>query len=209
MEDDERFIRAVEYFKRFPGIGERQAKRFTYSLLSQGGPYIKQFSETLSRLFEISHRCEYCGIHYFSEGEREDARCTICGDSSRDKKIALVVGHVSDIHTFEINGLHKGLYIIPGLIFINKPHLNEEQVKKRFKAYIMKNDALEEIIFGYAATPDGDYTVHILNDVIHSLGNNMRVTRLGRGLSTGLEIEYSDTETIESALKGRKEIKEG
>jgi recombinational DNA repair protein RecR len=36
------------------------------------------------------------------------------------------------------------------------------------------------------------------------LGDGVRITTLGRGLSTGTELEYSDADTIKSAMMNRR-----
>ncbi len=64
-----------------------------------------------------------------------------------------------------------------------------------------KNNGLTEVILGLSATPDGDHTGDIVREWLSPLGVKLSV--LGRGLSTGTELEYSDGDTIVNALKNR------
>ena len=55
------------------------------------------------------------------------------------------------------------------------------------------------------ATPEGEHTMRYINDSLSptSLQNHLKISYLGRGLSTGTELEYSDKETLKSALERR------
>ena len=63
-----------------------------------------------------------------------------------------------------------------------------------------------EIIVAVSATPEGDATALYLERVLEPFikKNEIQFQRLGRGLSTGSELEYADPETIKFALKNRK-----
>jgi recombination protein RecR len=64
---------------------------------------------------------------------------------------------------------------------------------------------LREIILGFSVNPDGENTARyveiLLKDAIAAY--KLKVSHLGRGLSTGSELEYADPETIKNALKNR------
>jgi recombination protein RecR len=68
------------------------------------------------------------------------------------------------------------------------------------------NKAIKEIILSLNTTPDGEHTANIVHDALNKvLGSNpVKISVLGRGLSTGAELEYVDSETIRSALKNRQ-----
>jgi recombination protein RecR len=59
-----------------------------------------------------------------------------------------------------------------------------------------------EIIMAFAANSEGDNTIDYLRSLLADSG--MKLSTLGRGLSTGSELEYADTDTIRNALEGRK-----
>jgi recombinational DNA repair protein RecR len=64
---------------------------------------------------------------------------------------------------------------------------------------------LKEIILGFAVNPDGENTARyiemLLKDSVQKF--TLVISHLGRGLSTGSELEYADPETIKNALKNR------
>ena len=64
---------------------------------------------------------------------------------------------------------------------------------------------LKEVILGLSATTEGDHTRLILQEKLLPLSEGLSFTlsSLGRGLSTGSELEYADPDTIASALNSR------
>ncbi len=65
---------------------------------------------------------------------------------------------------------------------------------------------LKEVILAFNLTPEGEHTQHYIQGILAPLvaKYGLTVSVLGRGLSTGLELEYSDTETVKNALRGRQ-----
>jgi len=65
---------------------------------------------------------------------------------------------------------------------------------------------LKEIILAFSATPEGDNTARYIEKILEPIlsQKKIKISRLGRGLSTGTELEYSDSETIINALKNRQ-----
>lgn len=67
---------------------------------------------------------------------------------------------------------------------------------------------ISEVILSMNATTEGentaDYIKRILAEIMEKRGLKFAVTTLGRGLSTGSELEYADSETIRSALENKK-----
>jgi recombination protein RecR len=65
-------------------------------------------------------------------------------------------------------------------------------------------DKLKEVILALSATPDGDRTEALVLTRIEKIPNiSVTVSMLGKGLSTGTEIEYSDADTLSNALRSR------
>jgi len=64
---------------------------------------------------------------------------------------------------------------------------------------------LKEIILGFSINPDGENTGRYIETLLKELiyTHSFKVSHLGRGLSTGSELEYADPETIKNALRNR------
>ncbi|MEK7175701.1 MAG: recombination protein RecR, partial [Patescibacteria group bacterium] len=68
------------------------------------------------------------------------------------------------------------------------------------------NQKLKEIILAFSLNPHGNHTDFYIRNELKNLTEslNIKISSLGRGLSTGIEIEYSDNDTIQNALKNRQ-----
>ncbi|MBU2158628.1 recombination protein RecR, partial [Patescibacteria group bacterium] len=64
---------------------------------------------------------------------------------------------------------------------------------------------LSEIVLALSATSEGEHTADRVREILTPLRGPMTLTELGRGLSTGAELEYADSTTLSEALRNRKE----
>ncbi|MEK7501514.1 MAG: toprim domain-containing protein [Patescibacteria group bacterium] len=218
--------RLEEIFAHFPGIGPRQARRFVYYLMNKPPAFIKEFVQLIEEVKKSTSECEMC--HKFftntSGSSRDKSKtliCGICSDQNRDQTILMIVARDSDFESIEKSGAYKGLYFILGG---SVPVLDKEPEKRirlkslleRISSDISKNSKsisaadgqsprFQEIILSLNTTPDGEHTATIVRDAISNItaGKQIKITILGRGLSTGAELEYADSDTIRNALKNR------
>jgi recombination protein RecR len=68
----------------------------------------------------------------------------------------------------------------------------------------VRNGSFAEVILATNPTSEGDWTASYLVTQLQPLG--VRVTRLGRGLPVGGDLEYADAVTLTRALEGRVDI---
>lgn len=193
----------AEYFARFPGIGPRQAKRFVYFLLRQPSKYHQELAAIITELGKDITLCNSCMRHFARIGA--STTCTICNDKNRTQTSLMVLGHDVDLDNIERGKIYDGLYFVLGGII---PILEKDPEKRIcIKELIqrIKDDSLKEIILGLSATTDGENTEKYVRDQINDLAKTKKIiiSHLGRGLSTGSELEYSDSETIKNALRNR------
>ena len=136
--------------------------------------------------------------------------CSICGDASRDAGLLMVVSREGDLDAIEKSGLYRGLYFVLGG---NIPILEKTPEQKiRINELIQrieedgKEDKLKEIILSLSATPEGEHTSDYIKATIRGLLESftLKISSLGRGLSTGSELEYADPDTLRYALSNRK-----
>jgi len=199
----------IEQFEKFPGVGARQARRFAFHILTMPEASANELSELINGVRGSVMQCESCR-RYFTKNGGSQTVCNICSDSSRDQNKLMVVAHDNDIVAIERGGVYDGLYFVLGGIV---PLLHSEEVTKlrggRLKATVEARlpEGLSEIILGFAVNPDGEntgrYVEAIINQIDETSRASLAVKQLGRGLSTGSELEYADPETIKNALKNR------
>lgn len=182
-----------------PSVGPRQAVRLAFYLVAQGQNSIRELAQNLSDLQKIK-TCERC----FFIHQNQDSLCDICRDPKRDQNIIMVVEKETDLISLDNTGKFKGRYLILGPI--PKVGLLEDWQKLRLqnlKSFIEKSlgGKAKEIILAMNPTSLGDFNAGLISKELGSVTE--KISRLGRGLPTGGEIEFADDETLGGALGSR------
>ena len=201
------FDRLTSLFIRFPGIGSRQAGRFAYFLLQAPKTFTTELIESLSALKDSMVRCTSCYRHF--EAKKDTTLCSICSDKNIDKSLLMVVAKDVDVYNMQKSNAYHGYYFVLGglLPLIDKEE--DSKIRTNELVTLLKKRlplGLKEIILALNANPEGDNTILHLLKLLEPFNkkNKLKITKLGRGLSTGTELEYSDDETIKNAMENRK-----
>ncbi len=194
-------------FAEFPGIGTRQSRRFVYFLLKQHKSYVRELTTLIGSLEQSVAECVRCHRYFMKKHERGN-ECAICTDHMRDHSQLLVLERDADLEAFEKSGTYRGRYFVLGGTLPMLEKEPESKIRTKELVKLLKTDGKEirEIILACAMTPEGEHTEEYVKNVVLPLAEEltMKVTSLGRGLSTGTELEYSDADTLRYALEGRK-----
>ena len=191
--------RLTALFEKFPGIGPRQAGRFVQYLLRSSPALRRELVESVQMLNSSVHQCAEC-MRYHSEKEKV---CAICTSPKRDVQYLAVVASDADLSALEKSDTYKGRYfVLGGTISLASEKINGLRIKQLLDSLPSRiKNGLKEVILAFPANPEGDATAIRLRDELAP--SKLTITSLGRGLSTGSELEYADTETIKNALEGR------
>jgi recombination protein RecR len=194
----------TELFTRFPGIGPRQAGRFVYFLLASSHSYRGELIRLIGSLKDETKTCTSCNRFHSNHADI----CSACADKNRDKTLLMLVEKDVDLDNIERAKGYLGHYfVIGGKIPILDKNPSESIKEKELKEALEKRakDGLKEVILAFSVNPEGENTTSYVQKAIEPLvsKHNLKVSTLGRGLSTGSELEYSDSETIKSALENR------
>ncbi len=193
-------IRKVsDALSELPSIGPRQAIRLAFYLIGEGKEDLRALAESIDdlRSIKICARCFF--IH-----QNPDDLCDICRNPNRRQSLIMVVEKETDMLSLENTSKFTGRYFVIGAF--SKTGLLEEGQKLRLaslRAFIQKNlgGMADEIILAFNPTSSGDFQASLL---IKELGPlTKKISRLGRGLPTGGEIEFADDETLGSAFECR------
>lgn len=193
----------TEVFKEFPGIGERQARRFVYFLMRKNGDYAQNLNKLISELKKEVTQCKECFRFFLLRHPMSKSGiCDVCSDPNTDSSILLVLEKDSDLESVKKSRVYNGKYfILGGLVPIvekdTKKFVRTEELKNRIK----KDKNIKEVILAFSLNPSGNHTDHYLRGELKDSG--IKISSLGRGLSTGTELEYSDNDTLRNALKNR------
>ncbi len=191
-------------FVKFPGIGPRQAARFVQFLLRSSPSYRRELLEAIQSLTKTVHQCPSC-MRYHAD---EKKTCSICGSLSRDVTLLAVVSTDTDLDALERSGTFRGNYfVLGGTISLASEKANNLRLRELLASLVARaKNGLKEVIIAFPANPEGDFTaLHVREELaLYSEQHEFTISTLGRGLSTGSELEYADPDTIRAALASRK-----
>ncbi len=190
--------RLEEQFAKLPGIGRRSAQRLAFYLLKAPAEQANALASAIVDLKKNVRHCHDC----FNLGE--GTHCSICQDSKRDRSTILVVEQPNDIASIETTGMYEGLYhVLMGRLSpldgVGPGELNVEALLRR-----AESKTVNEVILGTNPTVEGDGTALYLSDALQQRG--VKVSRLARGLPTGMNIEQASKAVLTDALQGRKSV---
>ncbi|MFC1711289.1 recombination mediator RecR [Patescibacteria group bacterium] len=190
----------VESFERLPGIGPKTAQRLTYYLLHVPQKELDDFSQSVAGLKKNTKACSLC----FNVTETDP--CFICSSPKRDKSKICVVEQPLDILTIERAGFYTGFYhvlhgVINPLENIGPEHLHIHDLFPR-----LKNGIITELIIATNPTMEGEATAMYISRLArqHKGNSKIKITRIGRGLPTGADLEYADELTLSKSFEGRR-----
>ncbi len=191
----------IESFERLPGIGPKTAQRLTFYLLHVPQTELDRFAASLSQLRKNTITCSIC----FSVGE--DNPCDICTDIKRDKSIICVVEQPLDILALERSGIYKGVYhVLHGKIDpLNNIGPEEIRIGELVRRITNYDLPITEVILSTNPTMEGEATAMYIAKQLKTKNENLKITRIGRGLPTGADLEYADPMTLTRAMEGRRE----
>jgi recombination protein RecR len=194
----------TEIFSHFPGIGPRQAKRFVYYLLSRNHGAVEELVQNLSVLKKDISVCTEC-MRFFEKRNPTNPLCSICSDPNRDISTLMIVPRDSDLDSIEKSGAYSGKYFILGgtVPILEKEPERRVRSNELLKLFERRKADLHEVILAMNATPEGENTEDYVRKILEPVSTNIKISVLGRGISTGLELEYADKDTVKFALQNR------
>jgi recombination protein RecR len=189
-------------FASLPGIGPKSANRLAFYLLRIPKEDVLRFSDALRDLKEKTQICERC----FNVGD--SALCNVCSDHTRDNSTICVVETPLDLIAIDKSG-YKGVYhvlhgVINPMAGIGPDEIFISPLLKRIRDAKADDNKIKEIILATSTSLEGESTCMYINKEIHKeFDSEISVTRIGKGLPIGADIEYTDERTINDALSGR------
>jgi len=194
---------AIESFERLPGIGPKTAQRLTFYLLHVPQGELDKIANSVQNLKKGTVICSVC----FSVDETDP--CSICDAPSREKSVICVVEQPLDVLALEKSGKYRGIYhVLHGRIDpLNNIGPEEIFIKQLFDRVRSSHNgnAITEIILATNPTMEGEATSMYISKQLKNIAQNIYITRIGRGLPVGSDLEYADSSTLDRAMEGRSE----
>lgn len=192
-------LELIDYFKKFPGVGEKSAERMALALLEFKIEDIEGFSTSMVLAKKNIVNCSICGALC------DDDVCDICKSEARIDNLICVIEDFRSLVAFEKTGKFNGKYhILNGLISpiddIGPENINIIPLIERVKKF--EN---VEVIVALKPSIEGETTTLYLKKVLEKYPG-VKITRLSYGIPMGVDIDYLDEMTLLNALNERKNI---
>lgn len=190
----------IDSFEKLPGVGPKSAQRLTFYLLHVPQGTLDSFAKALENLKKGTKLCSIC----LSIDETDP--CSICSDPKRDTTTICVVEEPLDVLALEKNGKYNGVYhVLHGAIDpLNNIGPDEIYTKQLLER--VKNDDIKEVILATNPTMEGEATAMYLAKQLKLVSDGVKITRIGRGLPVGADLEYADDITLQRAMEGRSDF---
>ena len=188
----------IECLRYLPGVGEKSAERYAFSILDMDEEKIHSFASSLEEVKKKVHPCSKCNCL------TENEVCEICSNKTRDNTVLCVVEDPKNVFLFERLGTFNGMYhVLSGLISpmdgINPEDIGIDKLITR-----IKDNHFKEIILALKPSIEGETTALYIKKVLEGL--DLTVTKIASGIPMGADMEYIDAMTLERALTDRKNI---
>lgn len=190
----------IEHFSKLPGVGPKSASRMAFYLLTASEDRANSFAEAIT---EMKHSVQFCRVcHNISE----EPECLICSNDTRDKHQIMVVEDVLDLLAFEKTSEYKGAYHVLGGVISPVNGIGPEDINlASLKSRLNKLEGEVELILATNPNMEGEATaMYIKEEVADS--ENIKLTRIARGVPSGADLDYADKTTLSRALSGRTNL---
>ena len=194
-------LHVIDELGTLPGVGPRTAERYAYDLLRRDPSVAGRIADALAKLHVGVKHCPVT----FALIEPDQEVSPLYSDPARDKTIVAVVEEPLDVVALERTNQFKGTYHVLGGVISPIDGISPDQLHITELLERIPRDNVKEIILATNASVEGESTALYLQKQT-SRFEDVRVTRLARGLPVGVDLEYADQITLSHALEGRQKI---
>lgn len=184
--------------KLLPGVGEKTAERYAFSILNLEEQKVNDFSKNLLEIKKNISTCPNCGCLC------EKNNCSICQDKSRENGKLCVLENQRNVFLFEKNKIFNGKYHVLGGLISPMEGINPENLLIDKLVSRIDKENITEIILALRPGIEGETTSLYIKKILES--KNVKISQIAQGIPIGTDMEYLDDLTIELALSNRKDI---
>ena len=192
------FTDLVNHLTLLPGVGEKTAERYVYSLCDKEQEEVENLANALIDFKKNIKYCEICGC--LSETDE----CDICSNKNRDRSTICIVEDSKNVFFIEKTKKYNGLYHVLNGVISPIEGKNPEDLN----LYSLLNNRItkdiKEIIIALNPSIEGEVTSLYIQKVLEKY--DVKVSRLSYGIPMGSDIEYLDPIMISKAWDDRKVI---
>ena len=195
---------AIESFESLPSIGPRTAQRLAFYLLRLPQADLDRFAKSIAELKQKTKICKIC--QNVSDGDV----CDVCDNANRSSSVICVVESPLDVLAIE-KSRYRGRYHVLHGVMNPMAGIGPDEIFIPQSLTRLSDDILgeaREIILATSTGLEGESTAMYINREINKrFPSRFKVTRIGKGLPIGADVEFADAQTISDAMDGRGEYK--
>jgi len=195
----QRVERLIDEFAKLPGIGRKTAERLADHILRVNDQEALALADAIRDVKQNVRRCNTC--YNLAEGEL----CDICSDPRRDRSVICVVEQPRDVLALEKPGTYRGMYHVLGGRIAPLEGVGPEQLTIDKLIERVRQGGVAEIILATNPTVEGDSTALYIKEQLADTG--VKLTRLARGLATGMVLEFANKDMLADALAHRQPLR--
>ncbi len=184
-------------------MGGRTAERYAYYLLRGDTARANRLSQSIASLHEGIRICPR--TFAFIDANKELS--PLYTEPSRNKQLVAIVEEPFDVMALERTQGFKGTYHVLGGALSPIDGITPEQLHIPELIARLKEDEVKEVILATNSSVEGESTaLYIQKEIQNAALDDIKVSRLARGIPIGLDLEYADQITLEHALEGRQTL---
>lgn len=192
------FTDLVNHLTLFPGVGEKTAERYVYSLCDKEPEEVENLANALIDFKKNIKYCEICGCLTDTD------ECDICSNTNRDRSTICIVEDSKNVFFIEKTKKYNGLYHVLNGVISPIEGKNPEDLNLYSLLNNRITNGIKEIIIALNPSIEGEVTSLYIQKVLEKY--DVKVSRLSYGIPMGSDIEYLDPIMISKAWDDRKVI---
>ena len=190
----EALTRVIEALGHLPGVGPRTAERYAYFLFRANPQISNSIAKTLSSLHSNVKLCPKT----FALIDASEELSPLYTDASREEPL--------DIYALEATKSYHGTYHVLGGAISPIDGITPEQLHIKELVDRVKDDDVKEVIIATNPSVEGESTALLLQKLLQEKFDDLKITRLARGLPLGVDLSYADQITLSAALANRSKL---
>jgi recombination protein RecR len=190
------FTDLVNNLTILPGVGEKTAERFVYSLYEKDEDEIENLAQSLIDFKRTIRNCSICGCL------SDEDECEICQDKTRDKTTICIVEDSKNVFFIEKTRKYNGYYHVLNGLISPIDGIGAEDIRIKELLNRLTDDKVQEVILALSPSVEGEATSLYLTKLIKPFG--IKISRIAFGLPVGADLEYADEVTLAKAIEGRR-----
>ena len=196
----EPLVELVDQFSKLPGIGQKSATRMALFVLRSN----RQLAEDLARsLIEVKEKIRFCSVCF---NLTDEDPCAICRNDQRADGTICVVETPGDQMALEDSGVYRGRYHVLHGVLSPLDGIGPEDLKIDRLLGRLEGEKIEEIILATNPTTGGETTASFISGLLSEKSPGIKVSRIALGVPMGGDLKFTDTMTLQHALKSRVQI---